>query len=874
MSEYSFETREAQAAREVGHTEVHPALARVMAGAFLLVLLGVTALEIGRDASSRSGSPWSELAAAPAAAWRTARDSGALAGNRRLLASMTAFEDALDERSNVTRRVLPNFQWILTRHLHAGNEQVVVGRKGWLYFRPGVDYLTGPGFLEAGTLARKAAAGKTWKPRPRPDPLPALADFAAQLAERGIGLVVMPTPVKAAVHPEGLAPFDSAELPLDNPSFEPFLARLAELEIPAYAPAPRMAEALREGSWPRFLRTDTHWTPQAVEQAAEGLAAFLARHVALPELNQVVYTRREAWATGRGDLAALLRLPLARPIYLPESVLTRPVMNPAGEPWQPDRAADVLVLGDSFTNIYSQAELGWGTGAGLAEQLSHALRRPVDKFAINAGGPAAVREQLAARLGAGDDRLAGKRLVVYQFSARELAEGDWKLVDLAPARADERRAPGHARRAVEGLPARGFVTWESNRSGDWRIWTRRLEGSPPRQISRVEPGLQHCCAHISPGGSQLAYLSRPVPRDDYPEVEAPGELRLVDLGTGSERVLATDARPYGYGNRAAVWRDERELIYIDASGRTRLADVASGRSRRLTDERRDTLAWLIDATLRHAVKGWPVFSVYDAAARRVIEGRRYPGCEPYFSHDGRFGFWIERAGGPVRWIDLDSDATGAILDNEDPRIPGAQRYTYFPMLSRDGRMLAFAASPGDHDHFKSNYDVFVAPVDPASLALTGRPLRLTAHPASDRYPDVHVESLDLDRWRREAPPVPVAGAPPPPPAAKGPLDARAVLRTCSRVPSLREIAPYRDALLVCEWELGEVLAGEPDGDRLRVAHWGLRAGERQAIASAQPGLHAHLRLQPLLGAVQIEGYAISNTLPAAPGLPLYYAREQ
>ena len=72
-----------------------------------------------------------------------------------------------------------------------------------------------------------------------------------------------------------------------------------------------------------------------------------------------------------------------------------------------------------------------------------------------------------------------------------------------------------------------------------------------------------------------------------------------------------------------------------------------------------------------------------------------------------------------------------MLEHEDPRIPGSQRYAYFPMLSRDGRLLAFGASPGDHDHFKSNYDIFVAPVAADSLALRGRPLRLTAHPASD-----------------------------------------------------------------------------------------------------------------------------------------------
>ncbi|MCP5118094.1 MAG: hypothetical protein GY953_45345, partial [bacterium] len=76
----------------------------------------------------------------------------------------------------------------------------------------------------------------------------------------------------------------------------------------------------------------------------------------------------------------------------------------------------------------------WGTGAGLAEQLSFHLQRPVDRVAINAGGVAATRQRLVQDLAAGRDRLAGKKVVVWQFAIRTLAVGDWELVDLGPVR--------------------------------------------------------------------------------------------------------------------------------------------------------------------------------------------------------------------------------------------------------------------------------------------------------------------------------------------------------------------------------------------------------------------------------------------------------
>jgi alginate O-acetyltransferase complex protein AlgJ len=846
------DSREEQAAREVGRTEVSRGVAALLTAAFLLLLLGVSSAEILRDAASESTSPWSDLAAGPGQAWQAATGAGLMAGNRQLLASMTAFEDALEEGSAVTARVLPRVQHFLTRRLAAGNEQVVVGRRGWLYFRPALDYLTGTSFLDAARL----------------DPLPVIADFSAQLAERGIGLVIVVTPVKAALHPEGLAPaLAHSDLPLENPSFATLVERLAALEIPVHAPGATMAAALRVKSGPQFLRTDTHWTPQGMESAAEDLAGFLARHVALPERKPVPYARHEAWTEGRGDLQRLLRLPAAQRLFPEEAVLAHPVSRPDGAPWRPEPNADVLVLGDSFTNVFSQPQLGWGEGAGFAEQLSYFLRRPVDKLAVNAGGPSASRERLAQELAAGRDRLAGKRLVVYQFSARELVSGDWRFIDVARPYAETHPV---RRRPELGVPATGFAVWESNRSGDWRIWWRRLEGSAPRQLTPDEPGRQHCCPHVSPDGSQLAYLSRSVPRDEYPEPEVAGELRALRLDGAGERTLAKDARPYGWGNRAVVWRDANELIYIDGEGRTRLLHLPSGRVRWLTREPLRKLAWLVDPTLTHAVKGGPAFSRYDAVRARVIEAERLPGCEPYFTQDGRFGFWVRGGGGPFLRIELKTREIAVLLEKDDPRVHEAQRYAYFPMVSRSGQLLAFGASPGDHDHAFSNYDIFVAPLDPHTLVVRGRPLRLTGHPAADRYPDVHVESLEAERWAREAPAV--AGARPrrAPVSSGKPFVTRARLTGCSRVPSLREISPYRAALIVCEWEALDALAGDPPRPRFRVAHWALRDGERQPIASLEPGATERLRVQPLAG-VETEGHPLFDTLPEAADLPVHYA---
>ena len=124
----------------------------------------------------------------------------------------------------------------------------------------------------------------------------------------------------------------------------------------------------------------------------------------------------------------MLDLPTGQTLYPPERVALRYVVDEAGNPWRSSQDADVLLLGDSFTNIYSLATMGWGEGAGLAEQLSYVLQRPVDRIVQNDQGAHATRGLLHRELAAGTDRLAGKRVVIWQFAAREFAAGDWKVI--------------------------------------------------------------------------------------------------------------------------------------------------------------------------------------------------------------------------------------------------------------------------------------------------------------------------------------------------------------------------------------------------------------------------------------------------------------
>ncbi len=334
----------------------------------------------------------------------------------------------------------------------------------------------------------------------------------------------------------------------------------------------------------------------------------------------------------------------------------------------------------------------------------------------------------------------------------------------AQANAETQSSPdrGSAKQAAmpsadDGLGA-GFVVWESNRGGAWRLWRRDLGvDGKAHPLTPAEPSRAHCCAHIAPDGQSLVYLSLPVGQAAYPTEGAAGELRRLETAAPGERVapqlgsvLAPRARTY-FEHRAAVWKSNRELIWIDGEGKTVLTDLAQNSSRLLVPQGSKAHGWLVNPNLSFASRGAPTFSPYDAQSRDVDERAKLGGCQPYFSADGRLGIWVAGAGGPIRAMDLETRRQWPILAKGDERLPDTRRYLYFPMPSNDGYALAWAGSHDEHDHTRADYDVFVAATDPKTLELIGPPIQITRHPSTDRFPAVWLLPMELGRHVGEAP---------------------------------------------------------------------------------------------------------------------------
>jgi SGNH hydrolase-like domain, acetyltransferase AlgX len=332
-------------------------------------------------------------------------------------------ERTLENESLVSQWLLPRVQYLLTVLLGAGNEQVYLGHDPWLFYRADVDHVIGAPFLDPLRLKHRLQTSRV-----QPDPIKAIVDFRNQLAARGIDLVLLPVWVKPSVEGEMLAVSNAnrteARGALPNPSFNEFKTRLEREKVRVFDPAPSLME--RGRSRPLYLETDTHWRPETMEFVAERLADFVQLPATSGSTSPSIIEKK---IVARGDIAAMLKLSRADKFFPPETVTIRQVVT-GNALWRPTREADVLLLGDSFSNIFSFEAMGWGESAGFPEHLSFALRRPIDCILRNSDASFATREILSNELARGRDRLAGKKLVIWEFAARELSFGNWKLLDL------------------------------------------------------------------------------------------------------------------------------------------------------------------------------------------------------------------------------------------------------------------------------------------------------------------------------------------------------------------------------------------------------------------------------------------------------------
>ena len=350
--------------------------------------------------------------------------------------NLHAYERALEDNSIFKSRIKPRLQYLTLRTGGFASNDVVIPLKrfkptGWLFYQLGNDYLMGPGFLDQDFLSvrTKALAEDEDLQSVNADPRKAIIQFHKDCQAAGVHLVYVPIPVKAMIQPgqltERLHVTRKTPVP-NNPSYQQFLADLRAAGVDVFDPTPPYLMASDD---PRFLEQDTHWTPQWMEQVAEQLAAHVKTRVNLPATSKPLAVRVEPREMEEfGDIYRTLMLPGSQALFTPESFTINRVLDAStGQPIAFSQDADVLLLGDSFSNIYSNHEQRrMGDSAGFPYHIARHLGRPLDVLVEDGSAATALREALAAR----PHPFRGKRVIIWEVAMHELTAANWKIVPI------------------------------------------------------------------------------------------------------------------------------------------------------------------------------------------------------------------------------------------------------------------------------------------------------------------------------------------------------------------------------------------------------------------------------------------------------------
>ncbi len=294
---------------------------------------------------------------------------------------------------------------------------VVAGTDGWLFLASELRMLSFDRFWG------DAAAKVSRAPKPDiADPIPAIVDFQTQLKARGIELLLVPVPPKAAIYPEKLiegAASDTTLAPLTE-----FYAALKTAGVEVLDLAPIFLAGKTGEHGPVFCATDTHWSGSGCVLAAQAIAKAIEGKV------QLLRTGKwdSEWKTIaiHGDLRDLPGGDKGPD----EKIAVRTVSGAGGAAVAPDPGSPVLLIGDSHTLVFHDF---LGERAGLLDQLAAEIGIAPDLIGARGSGSTAVRATLYRKSLKDAAYLSKKKVVVWCFTAREFTEADsgWPKLPVA-----------------------------------------------------------------------------------------------------------------------------------------------------------------------------------------------------------------------------------------------------------------------------------------------------------------------------------------------------------------------------------------------------------------------------------------------------------
>lgn len=332
--------------------------------------------------------------------------------------NLRAFEKELENTGWFVQASRPWMRSMFYFTLGDLGDKAILGKDGWLYYKPGARYLIEP-------LSQRVDQATTDVSQV----VAAVVSFRDQLLKRGIQLLVLPAPGKASLYPQMLTRrAEDLGRPFPTHTRE-VIAELGKAGVAVvdlfqtYTQA--QAEPTEEFPTPFYLAQDTHWSPSGMRLAAHTVAQEIL-HRGWIEPGEGKFERRPVALARHGDLLEMVDLPPLTRSFAPEDLRCGQIVDrKTGELYASSPDSDILVLGDSFLRIYESDEPG---SAGFTAHLAYELQQPLTSVISDGGASTLVRQRLKRT----PALLQGKKIVVWEFVERDIRFGTqgWQDVPL------------------------------------------------------------------------------------------------------------------------------------------------------------------------------------------------------------------------------------------------------------------------------------------------------------------------------------------------------------------------------------------------------------------------------------------------------------
>jgi len=243
---------------------------------------------------------------------------------------------------------------------------------------------------------------------------------------------------------------------------------------------------------------------------------------------------------------------------------------------------------------------------------------------------------------------------------------------------------------------------------------------------------------------------------------------------------------------------------------------------------------------------WPQAGLLDIHNKKVFPLGK--GCWTSMAPDDSYLMWV--FDGPHRNLifhSMDNERKWSVNVCQAPGVEGHE--VYHPRWSNHDRFMCMTGPYHRGIHAGGEEVSVYAGRFNEQMTEIEAWVRVTNHGLADFFPDLWIQP---GGGRYDAPDVEIVGKTVEPAVSGERLQVRAKLAELTLVPSLEEIAPYTQVLVVYRYEVIDVLSGDYDRSQVLVAHWGI-IDRKKTDLRVQVGDTVDLEIEPYSSRDELEG---------------------